>query len=199
MPYLGNRGEIREFFLRRSSYTAFPEKICTENLQLITKNSFHEITSRMDPLTHALASYTLQRSAFSRLPRSATIAMLIAGTIADIDSLSKFAGPSAFLTFHRTYAHSLLAALFFSLLLSLTSPASGPPGSHSFPAPTPSARPPRLRNRPRSPPGPSLPKRKPTRTTCKTRSAPPHRLAPIPPSLPTSPNLRLSSTPPVTP
>jgi len=73
----------------------------------------------MDLLTHALASYTLQRSAFSRLPRSATIAMLIAGTIADIDSLSKFAGPSAFLTFHRTYAHSLLAALFFSLLVTL--------------------------------------------------------------------------------
>ncbi len=45
--------------------------------------------------------------------------MLIAGTIADIDSLSKFAGPSAFLTFHRTYAHSLLAALFFSLLVTL--------------------------------------------------------------------------------
>src|SRR5882672_10242096 len=73
----------------------------------------------MDPLTHALASYSLKRAAFPRAPRSATIAILIAGTIADLDSLSKLAGPSAFLTFYRTYFHSLLAALLFSLLVAL--------------------------------------------------------------------------------
>jgi len=73
----------------------------------------------MDPLTHALASYTLKRAAFPRAPRPTTIAILIAGTIADLDSLSKFAGPSAFLTFYRTYFHSLFAALFLSLLVIL--------------------------------------------------------------------------------
>ncbi len=73
----------------------------------------------MDPLTHALASYSLKRAAFPRVAPSATIAMLIAGTIADMDSLSKFAGPSAFLAFYRTYCHSLLAALLFSLLVTL--------------------------------------------------------------------------------
>ena len=73
----------------------------------------------MDSLTHALASYTLKRAAFPRAPRSTTIAMLIAGTIADIDILSKLAGPSAFLTFHRTYFHSFLAAIVFSLLVTL--------------------------------------------------------------------------------
>jgi membrane-bound metal-dependent hydrolase YbcI (DUF457 family) len=73
----------------------------------------------MDPLTHALVSYTLKRAAFPRVPRSTTIAMLIAGTIADIDLLSKFAGPSAFLTFYRTYFHSLLAALLLSLVVTL--------------------------------------------------------------------------------
>jgi membrane-bound metal-dependent hydrolase YbcI (DUF457 family) len=73
----------------------------------------------MDPLTHALASCVLKRAAFPRALRSTTIAMLIAGTIADIDVLSKFAGPSAFLTFYRTYCHSLLAALLFSLLITL--------------------------------------------------------------------------------
>jgi membrane-bound metal-dependent hydrolase YbcI (DUF457 family) len=73
----------------------------------------------MDPLTHALASYTLERAAFPRLPRPATIAMLIAGTIADVDVLSKFAGPSAFLTLYRTCFHSLLAAALFSLLVTL--------------------------------------------------------------------------------
>ena len=73
----------------------------------------------MDPLTHALASYTLKRAAFPRAPRSTIIAMLLAGTIADIDALSKYAGPSAFLTFYRTYCHSLLVALLFSLLFML--------------------------------------------------------------------------------
>ena len=73
----------------------------------------------MDPLTHALASYTLKRAAFPRVPDSTTIAMLVAGTIADLDSLSKLAGPSAFLNFYRTYFHSLLAALLFSLLVTL--------------------------------------------------------------------------------
>jgi membrane-bound metal-dependent hydrolase YbcI (DUF457 family) len=73
----------------------------------------------MDPLTHALASYTLKHASFPSATRLTTIAMLIAGTIADIDSLSKFAGPSAFLIFYRTYCHSLLAAVLFSLLVTL--------------------------------------------------------------------------------
>jgi len=73
----------------------------------------------VDPLTHALASYTLKRAAFPRAPRSTTIAMLLGGTIADIDSLSAYFGPSAFLTFDRTYFHSLVAALLFSLLVTL--------------------------------------------------------------------------------
>jgi len=45
--------------------------------------------------------------------------MLLGGTIADIDSLSAYFGPSAFLTFDRTYFHSLVAALLFSLLVTL--------------------------------------------------------------------------------
>jgi membrane-bound metal-dependent hydrolase YbcI (DUF457 family) len=45
--------------------------------------------------------------------------MLIAGTLADIDALSKLAGPSAYLTIYRTYFHSLFAALFLSLLVTL--------------------------------------------------------------------------------
>jgi membrane-bound metal-dependent hydrolase YbcI (DUF457 family) len=73
----------------------------------------------MDPLTHALASYTLKRAAFPPAPRNVTIAMLLAGTIADLDSLSIYFGPSAFLTFDRTYLHSLLAALLFALLLAV--------------------------------------------------------------------------------
>src|SRR6266403_1949922 len=111
--------KVATLFSNNSQETALPARILTENLQRITKNCFHEITLQMDPLTHALASYSLKRAAFPRASRSATIATLIAGTIADLDSLSKFAGPSAFLTFYRTYFHSLLAALLFSVLFTL--------------------------------------------------------------------------------
>ena len=73
----------------------------------------------MDPLTHALASLTLQRAAFPRVSRAAAIAVVLAGTIADVDLLSSYFGPSAYLTFYRTYFHSLLAALVFALLATL--------------------------------------------------------------------------------
>src|SRR6266850_3104389 len=111
--------KVATLFSNNSQETALPARILTENLQRITKNCFHEITLQMDLLTHALASYSLKRAAFPRASRSATIATLIAGTIADLDSLSKFAGASAFLTFYRTYFHSLLAALLFSVLFTL--------------------------------------------------------------------------------
>jgi membrane-bound metal-dependent hydrolase YbcI (DUF457 family) len=73
----------------------------------------------MDPLTHALASYTLKRAAFPRVTRLATLAILVAGTIADLDAFSAYFSPSAYLTFYRTYCHSLIAAAFFSLLVTL--------------------------------------------------------------------------------
>src|SRR5215831_2366680 len=70
----------------------------------------------MDPLTHALASYTLKRAAFPRAARSVTLAIVIAGTIADLDAVSHYFGPSAYLAFDRTYFHSLSAALVISFL-----------------------------------------------------------------------------------
>jgi membrane-bound metal-dependent hydrolase YbcI (DUF457 family) len=89
----------------------------------------------VDPLTHALASYTLKRAAFPRVSRSTTIAVLIAGTIADVDLLSKFAGPSAFLSFYRTYFHSLLAALLFSALITVLLRLRKPAQTGDSPAP----------------------------------------------------------------
>jgi inner membrane protein len=74
----------------------------------------------MDLLTHALASYTLKRAAFPRVPRSTTFAMLLTGTLADLDIVSIWIGPSAFLTWRRTYTHSLLFALLLTLLITLS-------------------------------------------------------------------------------
>ncbi len=73
----------------------------------------------MDPVTHALASYALKRAAFPRVTRFVTLAIVVAGTLADLDLLSSYFGPSAYLTFYRTYCHSLLAALLLSLLVTL--------------------------------------------------------------------------------
>ncbi len=74
----------------------------------------------MDPLTHALASYTLRRAAFPRVARSTTIAMLLAGTVADLDLLSAYISPTAFLTSYRTYSHSVLVAMLISSLVTLS-------------------------------------------------------------------------------
>jgi inner membrane protein len=73
----------------------------------------------VDPITHGLASYVLKRAAFPRLARPVTIAMVVAGTIADLDSLSANFGPAAYLNFHRTYCHSILAAVLFSMLVTV--------------------------------------------------------------------------------
>ena len=73
----------------------------------------------MDPLTHALATYSLQRAAFPRISRGAAIAIVVAGMVADVDLLSMYFGPSAYLAFHRTYLHSILAALAFAVLATL--------------------------------------------------------------------------------
>lgn len=71
----------------------------------------------MDPLTHGLASYALKRGFFPRLPRFATPFIIAAGTIADLDWISYDFGPSAFLRWHRTYAHSVVATAVVSLVL----------------------------------------------------------------------------------
>ena len=83
----------------------------------------------MDPITHGLASYVLKRAAFPRLARPATLAMVITGTIADLDGQSARFGPSAFLAFYRTYFHSLLAGMLFSLVITVPFLLRKPPST----------------------------------------------------------------------
>jgi membrane-bound metal-dependent hydrolase YbcI (DUF457 family) len=73
----------------------------------------------VDPLTHALASYTLKRAAFPRLGGATAVAMVLAGTVADLDLLFSQSSPSAYLTWHRTSLHSIAAAILFSAVLTL--------------------------------------------------------------------------------
>lgn len=64
----------------------------------------------MEPVTHALTSLALVRAAQTRLPRFGTVILIISGVAADLDYLSYFAGPGAFLRFHRAVLHSLLGS-----------------------------------------------------------------------------------------
>jgi membrane-bound metal-dependent hydrolase YbcI (DUF457 family) len=61
--------------------------------------------------------------------------MVIAGMIADLDGQSARFGPSAFLTFYRTYFHSLLAAVLFSLLVTLPFLLRKPPSAEKSTSP----------------------------------------------------------------
>src|SRR6267378_5915017 len=65
----------------------------------------------MDPFTHGLASYSITRAAFPRASRTTVIAAILAGCAADLDRLSAYASPSAFLDWHRTATHSALGTL----------------------------------------------------------------------------------------
>jgi membrane-bound metal-dependent hydrolase YbcI (DUF457 family) len=62
----------------------------------------------MEPVTHALASLALGRAGLGRVTRWATPMLVAAGLAADLDWLSYFGGPRAFLAAHRTASHSLV-------------------------------------------------------------------------------------------
>jgi inner membrane protein len=81
----------------------------------------------MDIGTHALASIALTRAAFPRAPRSILSAACAAAIIADVDGISALFGPAAYLNWHRTYTHSLLAAVLLAVLFSVVYRFVAPP------------------------------------------------------------------------
>jgi inner membrane protein len=68
----------------------------------------------MDIGTHALASLALSRALFPRAPKELWALTASAGVMADIDVFSDWVSPSAYLNWHRTYTHSLLASLIIA-------------------------------------------------------------------------------------
>jgi inner membrane protein len=88
----------------------------------------------VEPVTHVLTSLALARATQKRLPRFGAAILIVSGVAADLDYLSYFSGPDAFLRFHRAVLHSLLgsavlvcviAAVFFWMDRRL--PAKKPP------------------------------------------------------------------------
>lgn len=62
----------------------------------------------MDPLTHGVASFALQRAFFPRVSWRSVAVIIGAGVVADVDSLSAALSPAKYLEWHRTATHSLL-------------------------------------------------------------------------------------------
>ena len=79
----------------------------------------------MDVLTHGLASYSVTRAAFPGASRATLLAAILGGVAADLDQVSAYVSPSAFLAWHRTATHSILGTLgivaaFFAVASLLT-------------------------------------------------------------------------------
>jgi len=68
----------------------------------------------VDIVTHGLASLAVARGFFPRAGKLATVGAVVAGTTASIDWFSSYFGPSAFLTWHSTFTHSILLAVIIS-------------------------------------------------------------------------------------
>src|SRR5262245_7747070 len=70
----------------------------------------------MDNLTHTLFGLTLARTPLGRAGRGTTAALVIASNAPDLDSVSNFAGPGGYLTWHRGPTHGPLGIIGLGLL-----------------------------------------------------------------------------------
>jgi hypothetical protein len=75
----------------------------------------------MEVITHALLSFLLARAILPRAPWTVWLAIIFAGTFADLDGLSSVGGPSAYLTWHFSYLHAASTAVVVASLLSALS------------------------------------------------------------------------------
>jgi inner membrane protein len=73
----------------------------------------------VDIVTHGLASFAIVRGFFPSAGKRAMASAVLAGTMANLDGLSSYFGPSAFLRWHGTYTHSILVAVLVSAGVSI--------------------------------------------------------------------------------
>ncbi len=70
----------------------------------------------MDPVTQTLTALSLSEAGFKRKTRDATLALLVAANLADLDVVSRAWGKLAYLQFHRGPADSLLGTTLLGAL-----------------------------------------------------------------------------------
>jgi membrane-bound metal-dependent hydrolase YbcI (DUF457 family) len=72
----------------------------------------------MDPITHGLASFALQRGFFPKVSRPVLTSMVLAGTLADLDWFTSLFGPAVYFKWGHGPLHSILAAVVLAFLVS---------------------------------------------------------------------------------
>jgi inner membrane protein len=91
----------------------------------------------MDNLTHTLTAIALSQAGLRRKTRYATLTLIAAANLPDIDILSYFWGSATYLKYHRGFSHSILGVSLLAFLLALSvyflgrraKPKPGPPPS----------------------------------------------------------------------
>lgn len=73
----------------------------------------------MDNLTHSLAGLALSRAGLSRTSRGATLGLVLASNLPDLDLVTSVQGSAAYLEHHRGFSHSIAGAPLFALGLGL--------------------------------------------------------------------------------
>ncbi len=91
----------------------------------------------MDNLTHTLTAVALSHAGLHRKTRFATLTLIAAANLPDLDIVSRFWGSVTYLKYHRGLTHSILGVSLLALLLALAvyyigrkaKPKPGPPTS----------------------------------------------------------------------
>ena len=71
----------------------------------------------MDSLTHTLTGLALSQAGLNRKTRFATLALVVGANLPDVDLVTRFAGATAFLRYHRGITHSILGVTVLGVLL----------------------------------------------------------------------------------
>ena len=62
----------------------------------------------MDNLTHTLTAVALSHAGLRRKTRFATLTLIAAANLPDVDIISRFWGSATYLKYHRGFTHSIL-------------------------------------------------------------------------------------------
>ena len=71
----------------------------------------------MDNLTHTLTAVALSHAGLHRKTRFATLTLIVAANLPDIDIVSRFWGSTTYLKYHRGITHSILGVTVLAFLL----------------------------------------------------------------------------------
>jgi inner membrane protein len=71
----------------------------------------------MDNITHTLTAVALSQAGFNRKTRYATLTLIVAANLPDVDMISRVGGTVTYLKYHRGITHSILGVTVLALLL----------------------------------------------------------------------------------